>query len=140
MPTTSDTELQSRFRELISRTTGAHDVISIIMDEMGRKFFDNPSETLIAAEQEYKNRIRKTMDELGRPEAPISLFYSPSQYRISPDESLINQLKDMKEIDYEWYSNVVKKVGLTLNSPVEEVARAVSAAANEKETQDANSI
>jgi hypothetical protein len=133
----SDTELQSKFRELISLCNGASGVVSVIMDEMSKEFRNNPNETLMAAEREYKKRVKQTMDDLGRPESPISLFYSPLNYRNSADEALVNQLKDMKELDPEWYANVVKKVGLTMDSSVSEVAKAVSAAA--KEAENANS-
>lgn len=136
-----DTEQQSRFRELISLCNGARGIVSIITDEMSKEFRNNPNETLYAAEREYVKRVKNVMYELGRPSgSPISLFYSLMHFCVSPEESLINKLKDMKEIDPEWYANVVKRVGLTVDSPVEEVAKAVSAAANEKEIQDANAV
>jgi len=132
----SDTELQSKFRELISLCNGASGVVSIIMDEMAKEFRNNPGEALVNAEREYKKRVKNVMYDLGRPESPISPFYSPINFAISPDDALVNQLKDMKELDPEWYANVVKKVGMTVDSPVNEVAKVVSAAAKEAENAD----
>jgi len=136
MPT-PDTELQSRARELLSLCNGASGMFNIIMEEMAEEFRNEPEKTLYAAEKEYRKRVTKTMKDLGRPESPITLFYSFREHNIQEDQVLINQMKDMKDNVPELYAEVIAKVGLTVDSPVEEVARAVRTAA--KELEDASS-
>ena len=139
MPT-PDTELQSRIRELLSLYNGASGMFNIIMEEMAEEFRDDPEKTLYAAEKEYRKRVTKTMRDLDRPEAPITLFYSFREHNIQEDQVLVNQMKDMKDNVPEMYAKVVEKLGLTVDSPISEVASAVSTAANEMGNKDANSI
>ena len=112
-------------------------MFNIIMEEMAEEFRNEPEKTLYAAEKEYRKRVTKTMKDLGRPESPITLFYSFREHNIQEDQVLINQMKDMKDNVPELYAEVIAKVGLTVDSPVEEVARAVRTAA--KELEDASS-
>ncbi len=133
MPTASDTELQSRFRELLSRYSGASELMGIVMDEMAKKFMENPNKTLFDAEREYKKRLWKTMDDLGKPEAPISLFYQPHHHGISSEEILFNQLVLMKEMNPEGYAKVLAKVNLAPDSPMSDVVSAVRIRANKEE-------